>query len=61
MCYNKEKKERAMKGKKEKIGVIKGSELRAKTRGIQYVPFRTGSYQTKKDKPRDKNWRKWVD
>ena len=50
-----------MKDKTETIGGIKGSELRAKTRGIQYVPFRTGSYQTKKDKPRDKNWRKWVD
>ena len=50
-----------MKGKKETIGIIKSSELRSKTKGIQYVPFKTGVHQTKKDKPRDKNWRKWID
>lgn len=48
-----------MKGKKEKISTIKGSDLLNKTKGVQVVPFRTGSFQTKKDKPRDKNWRKW--
>ena len=51
--------EKKMKGKKEKISTIKGSDLLSKTKGVQVVPFRTGSFQTKKDKPRDKNWRKW--
>ena len=48
------------KKKKEKIGMISGVDLLKQTRGEQYIPFRTGGYQTKKDKPRDKNWRKWV-
>lgn len=50
-----------MKKKIEKIGVISGTDLLKKTRGSQNITFRTGGYQTKKDKPRDKNWRKWVD
>lgn len=50
----------AKKKKKEKIGMISGADLLKQTRGEQYIPFRTGSYQTKKDKPRDKNWKKWV-
>ena len=49
-----------MKKKKQTIGIIKGEDLRKATQGIQDIPFRTGSYQTKKDKPRDKNWRKWI-
>lgn len=48
-----------MKGKKEKIGTIKGNELLKKTRGIQRACFRTGTYQTQKDRPRNKNWRTW--
>ena len=48
------------KKKKETVGVISGVELLKQTRGQQVVGFRTGGYQTKKDKPRDKNWRKWV-
>ena len=48
-----------MKGKKVTLGTINGKDLLKKTRGTQDIPFRTGSYQTKKDKPRDKNWRKW--
>lgn len=50
-----------MKKKTTNIGTIKGIELYKKTRGTQDIPFRTGGYQTKKDRPRDKNWRKWVD
>ena len=50
-----------MKKKKEKIGTINGAELLKKTRGIQVVSFRTGGYQNKKDKPRDKNWKRWID
>lgn len=47
------------KKKKQNIGTIDGLELLKKTRPPQHTTFRTGAYQTKKDKPRDKNWRKW--
>lgn len=47
------------KKKKEQIGLIDALELLKKTRGRQEIEFRIGKYQTKKDKPRDKNWRKW--
>lgn len=47
------------KKKKEKIGTINGLELLKKTREPQTISFRTGHYETQKDKPRDKNWRKW--
>ena len=50
-----------MKGKKETIEIITAESLRKSTRGVQSISFRTGGYQTKKDRPRDKNWRKWVD
>lgn len=49
----------AKKKKKEKIGTISVNDLLKKTRGIQEISFRSGAFQTKKDKPRDKNWRKW--
>lgn len=49
----------AKRKKTEKIGTISGIDLLKKTRGEQNISFRTGSFQTKKDKPRDKNWRKW--
>ena len=49
----------AKRKKTEKIGMISGIDLLKKTRGEQNISFRTGSFQTKKDKPRDKNWRKW--
>lgn len=48
-----------MKGKKQTIGTIKGTDLLRNARGINEISFRTGRYNTKKDKPRDKNWRKW--
>ena len=48
-----------MKGKKETIGIISGMELLKKTRGTSRPSFRTKVYQTEKDRPRDKNWRKW--
>ena len=48
------------KKKKEKIGMISAETLLKQTRGEQYIPFRTGDYQTKKDRPRDKNWKRWV-
>ena len=50
----------AKKKKKETIGIITGAELLRHSRGEQNICFRTGGYQTKKDKPRDKNWRKWI-
>ena len=50
-----------MKGKKQKIGMINGKDLLKQTRGINEISFRTGGFQTKKDRPRDKNWKNWVD
>ena len=49
------------KKKKEHIDTIDGLELLKKTRGIQRIAFRTGRHRIQKDKPRDKNWRKWND
>ena len=48
------------KKKKSKIGIITVEELLKQTRGIQNIGFRTSVHETTKDKPRDKNWRKWV-
>ena len=45
---------------KQKIGIIKGLDLYNKTKGRQIPVFRTGKLQTEKDRPRDKNWRKWI-
>lgn len=50
-----------MKGKKETIGTIKGKDILRKTRGVQRACFRTGTHQTQKDKPRDKNWYAWIE
>lgn len=50
-----------MKNKKKmNCGTISGLELHKQTRGRQIPTFRSGVYQTVKDKPRDKNWKKWV-
>ena len=49
------------KKKKEKIGTIKGIDLVKKSAPIQNIPFRTGQHTTEKDRPRDKNWRTWVE
>lgn len=40
----------AKKKKTEKIGVIKREDLLRQTRGIQDIPFRTGSYTDKRKK-----------
>lgn len=45
--------------KKENIGTIEGLELLKKTRGFQKGRFKTGWFKTQKDRPRDKNWKKW--
>ena len=50
-----------MKKKKEIIGVISGIELIKKSGAPQIIPFKTGRHITKKDRPRDKHWKKWVD
>lgn len=50
-----------MKGKKQTVGTIKGSDLLKKSRGIQRPSFRTQAYLTEKDRPRNKNWRDWID
>lgn len=47
------------KKKVEKIGTIDALELLKKTREPQNISFKTGGYQTKKDRPRNKNWKKW--
>lgn len=50
-----------MKGKKQTVGTIKSSDLLKKSRGIQRPSFRTQVYLTEKDRPRNKNWRDWID
>ena len=50
-----------MKGKRETIDTIKGKDMLRKTRGVQRACFRTGTYQTQKDRPRNKNWHTWID
>jgi hypothetical protein len=50
-----------MKGKKETIGIIKSNDLLRKTRGMQRACFRTGTYQTQKNRPRNKNWQSWIE
>ena len=47
------------KKKKQYIGTISSLELIKKSAPIQDIPFRTGGYMTKKDRPRNKNWRIW--
>ncbi len=47
------------KKKKETIGVIKGIDLIKKSAPVQDIPFKTGKHITKKDRPRDKSWKKW--
>ena len=47
------------KKRKQHIGTISSLELIKKSAPIQDIPFRTGKYMTKKDRPRNKNWRTW--
>lgn len=47
-----------MKGKKETIGVIKGIDIVRKSAPKADIPFRTGRYMTKKDRPRDKSYKR---
>ena len=47
------------KKKKEKIGTIKGIDVLKKSAPMQGIPFKTGKHITEKDRPRDKNWKKW--
>lgn len=49
----------AKKKKKQHVGTISALELIKKSAPMQDIPFRTGRYITKKDRPRDKNWRNW--
>lgn len=46
------------KKKKEKIGVIKGIDLIRKSKPINDIPFREGSYLSEKDRPRDKSYKR---
>lgn len=44
--------------KQDKKFVINMNEMNLKK--IHFVPsFKSGPHKTEKDKPRDKNWRKW--
>lgn len=49
----------ANKKKKQHIGTISAMELIKKSAPMQDIPFRIGRYMTKKDRPRNKNWRTW--
>ena len=51
--------EMANKKKKEVIGLISGRALVRQTRPEQNIPFRTGGHLTKKDRPRDKSYKKY--
>jgi hypothetical protein len=46
------------KKKTEKIGVIKGIDVIRKSKPINDIPFREGTYLTQKDRPRDKSYKK---
>ena len=46
------------KKKKEKIGTIKGIDLIKKSSPSYTPSFRTGKYLTKKDRPRDKSYKR---
>lgn len=52
----------AKRYKKEKLLVMHLDPIEATLiNKPHYVPkFRCGAYKTEKDRPRDKNWRKWV-
>ena len=46
------------KKKIEKIGVIKGIDVIKKSKPINDISFREGTYITHKDRPRDKSYKK---
>lgn len=46
------------KKKKEIVSVIKGIDIVRQTRPMQDIPFRTGGHLTKKDRPRDKSYKR---
>jgi len=49
--------------KKEVIGVIRGKDLLKNSRGIQDIPFRTGTYKDKRkkrEKVNKNNFEKWL-
>lgn len=51
------------KKKTEKIGTINGIEILKKTRPIQDIPFRTGSFsdkRKKREKINKRNYDKWL-
>ena len=60
MSNNKKKENKDNKDKNiDNKGTIEGLELLKKTRGFQKGGFKTGWFKTQKDRPRDKNWKKW--
>ena len=51
------------KKKTEKIGTISGMKILKKTRPIQDIPFRTGSFsdkRKKREKVNKRNYDKWI-
>ena len=51
------------KKKTEKIGIINGMEILKKTRPMQDIPFRTGSFsdkRKKREKINKRNYDKWL-
>ena len=50
-----------MKKKNENVViVIKGTDVMHGHRGYMPPAFRMGRHITKKDRPREKNWRNWI-
>ena len=47
------------KKKTEKVGVIKGIDIIRKSKPINDIPFREGSYLSEKDRPRDKSYKRY--
>lgn len=46
--------------KKETIMYIKSIDATLLNKPYYVPSFRCGRYMTQKDRPRDKNWRKWL-
>ena len=49
------------KSKKKVISfVIKGADVIKGSGGFMPPSFKTGAHMTAKDRPRDKNWKRWI-
>lgn len=48
------------KKKQQEIIIIKGTDVMRGHRGYMPPSFRTGAHISRKDRPRDKVWRRWL-